>query len=103
MHPTCLDLGRQDRVSQLKQMNWLLTTKRNRAMAPFRAERNSSEWLEEVLLAHPGFRESYPVGGAPDTIRTCGLRLRRATLYPAERRVLKCSGGKTIRAGSLSL
>ena len=26
--------------------------------------------------------------GAPDTIRTCGLRLRRATLYPAELRVL---------------
>src|SRR5882757_9420140 len=25
--------------------------------------------------------------GAPDTIRTCGLRLRRATLYPAELRV----------------
>jgi hypothetical protein len=27
-------------------------------------------------------------GGAPDRIRTCGLRLRRATLYPAELRVL---------------
>jgi hypothetical protein len=26
--------------------------------------------------------------GAPDTIRTCGLCLRRATLYPAELRVL---------------
>ena len=26
--------------------------------------------------------------GAPDTIRTCGLRLRRATPYPAELRVL---------------
>src|SRR5213080_4132697 len=26
--------------------------------------------------------------GAPDRIRTCGLRLRRATLYPAELRVL---------------
>ena len=25
--------------------------------------------------------------GAPDTIRTCGLRLRRAMLYPAELRV----------------
>src|SRR5258705_6832693 len=25
--------------------------------------------------------------GGPDTIRTCGLRLRRATLYPAELRV----------------
>src|SRR6185437_12775888 len=28
--------------------------------------------------------------GAPDTIRTCGLRLRRATLYPAELRVPAC-------------
>src|SRR6188474_536977 len=26
-------------------------------------------------------------GGAPDRIRTCDLRLRRATLYPAELRV----------------
>ncbi len=25
--------------------------------------------------------------GAPDRIRTCGLRLRRAALYPAELRV----------------
>jgi hypothetical protein len=28
------------------------------------------------------------VDGAPDRIRTCGLCLRRATLYPAELRVL---------------
>ena len=34
-----------------------------------------------------GFAVSY-ASGAPDTIRTCGLRLRRATLYPAELRVL---------------
>ena len=27
--------------------------------------------------------------GAPDTIRTCDLCLRRATLYPAELRVLR--------------
>ena len=27
--------------------------------------------------------------GAPDRIRTCGLCLRRATLYPAELRVLE--------------
>ena len=26
------------------------------------------------------------VSGAPDRIRTCGLRLRRPTLYPAELR-----------------
>ena len=36
-----------------------------------------------------GFAVSSSVSnGAPDTIRTCGLRLRRATLYPAELRVL---------------
>ena len=27
--------------------------------------------------------------GGPDTIRTCDLRLRRATLYPTELRVLE--------------
>jgi hypothetical protein len=31
--------------------------------------------------------------GAPDRIRTCDLCLRRATLYPAELRVL---GGATL-------
>ena len=30
------------------------------------------------------------VNGAPDTIRTCDLCLRRAALYPAELRVLRC-------------
>ena len=29
-------------------------------------------------------------GGAPDTIRTCGLHLRRVALYPAELRVHRC-------------
>jgi hypothetical protein len=37
--------------------------------------------------ANPDVRSLY-ASGAPDTIRTCGLRLRRATLYPAELRVL---------------
>jgi hypothetical protein len=31
--------------------------------------------------------------GAPDTIRTCDLCLRRATLYPAELRALTVQGG----------
>ena len=37
------------------------------------------------------------VFGAPDRIRTCDLRLRRATLYPAELRVpvlTRCLRGK---------
>ena len=40
--------------------------------------------------------------GAPDTIRTCDLCLRRATLYPAELRVRIAGGGGCIaesRAG----
>src|SRR6476469_3487330 len=39
-----------------------------------------------LALRHPsGRRHRY--AGAPDTIRTCDLCLRRATLYPAELRV----------------
>src|ERR1700730_19060044 len=33
------------------------------------------------------YRKCRQVVGAPDTIRTCALCLRRATLYPAELRV----------------
>jgi hypothetical protein len=41
-----------------------------------------------LFLVGRGARYAAPVNfGAPDTIRTCGLRLRRATLYPAELRV----------------
>lgn len=68
-------------------MNWLVTTKRNREMAPFALNAIATKRLAEAPLAHAGLRESYLLGGAPDTIRTCGLRLRRATLYPAELRV----------------
>jgi hypothetical protein len=32
-------------------------------------------------------RRKYREVGAPDTIRTCGLHLRRVALYPAELRV----------------
>src|SRR4051812_39510316 len=35
--------------------------------------------------------------GAPDTIRTCNLCLRRATLYPAELRVRALRGGSPRR------
>ena len=46
------------------------------------------------LLAGPSsllslYREAIEKIGAPDTIRTCDLCLRRATLYPAELRVLE--------------
>src|ERR1700733_6609669 len=37
--------------------------------------------------AHMPARPSLQQIGAPDTIRTCDLCLRRATLYPAELRV----------------
>jgi hypothetical protein len=40
--------------------------------------------------------------GAPDTIRTCGLHLRRVALYPAELRVHRCSDSARDRAGSIS-
>src|SRR5439155_22332410 len=45
--------------------------------------------MEQVTWRLCGDRvQPYAGNGAPDTIRTCGLRLRRATLYPAELRVL---------------
>ena len=38
------------------------------------------------------------LNGAPDTIRTCDLCLRRATLYPAELRVLaKAEGASSLK------
>ena len=37
------------------------------------------------------------VAGAPDTIRTCDLCLRRATLYPAELRVQRVSFSRLAR------
>lgn len=40
-------------------------------------------------------------GGAPDTIRTCGLHLRRVALYPAELRVHRCSDSVRDQAGSI--
>lgn len=39
------------------------------------------------------------MSGAPDTIRTCGLRLRRAALYPAELRVQADAGSDFIVHG----
>ena len=46
----------------------------------------SSQWRWNETGVEPG---NFPVlqNGAPDTIRTCDLCLRRATLYPAELRV----------------
>jgi hypothetical protein len=39
--------------------------------------------------ARGAFAAEYRKVGAPDRIRTCDLRLRRAPLYPAELRVLE--------------
>src|SRR5438876_10951512 len=39
-------------------------------------------------LVGPELPPLYSKNGAPDRIRTCGLRLRRPTLYPAELRAL---------------
>jgi hypothetical protein len=61
--------------------------------------RTSHHGLEKRAAAHPSspLQAQKPRGlacpvlyrsGAPDTIRTCDLCLRRATLYPAELRVL---------------
>ena len=38
-------------------------------------------------VCYPHANTTFCCNGAPDTIRTCGLRLRRAALYPAELRV----------------
>ena len=38
--------------------------------------------------------------GAPDRIRTCDLCLRRAALYPAELRALRCRTGRIIDDGA---
>ena len=49
---------------------------------------NDTAWLRESRLKpHAPARPSLYRSGAPDTIRTCDLCLRRATLYPAELRV----------------
>jgi hypothetical protein len=50
-------------------------------------------------------RGSLSEAGAPDTIRTCGLCLRRAALYPAELRVLTglpLAGQECARQSQLS-
>ena len=39
-----------------------------------------------IPLGRTQIREMYTRGGAPDRIRTCGLQLRRLSLYPAELR-----------------
>jgi hypothetical protein len=49
--------------------------------------------LERLVMGDGGLPLECPVlfgSGAPDTIRTCGLHLRRVALYPAELRVHLC-------------
>jgi hypothetical protein len=46
-----------------------------------------------MIWANTGFakiQDVFDLVGAPDTIRTCGLHLRRVALYPAELRVPLC-------------
>ena len=61
--------------------------RRRRVAASIREETSSHSpvILRRELLE---IMEYFEAAGAPDRIRTCGLRLRRATLYPAELRVL---------------
>jgi hypothetical protein len=51
----------------------------------------SPQDISRTSLGHPAAISGVVSGngriGAPDMIRTCGLRLRRATLYPPELRV----------------
>ena len=44
--------------------------------------------VTRIFVASGPTLEDWADRGAPDTIRTCDLCLRRATLYPAELRVL---------------
>jgi hypothetical protein len=69
-------------------------------MVEYLADRDIPRALNAPQRAAPHLRKAIPTSGdcrkapvvkpsytgAPDTIRTCGLRLRRATLYPAELR-----------------
>ena len=54
-------------------------------------------WLVRISPDIVEFAEANVLrNGAPDWIRTSGLRLRRATLYPAELRVLvRCLRGNS--------
>jgi hypothetical protein len=54
-------------------------------------------------LASSVFARTVEKFGAPDTIRTCDLCLRRATLYPAELRVLRGFIYPIGRAGATAL
>ena len=55
----------------------------------------------EVRCYHPSFRrDGSKSSGAPNTIRTCDPRLRRAVLYPSElwaRKIQDAGLGKTNR------
>src|SRR5262249_33362316 len=71
-----------------------VTVIRRQCAAP-RVRRGKSKSVADATYARPRSQFDHTrilqgtenIGG-PDTIRTCDLRLRRATLYPAELRVL---------------
>ncbi len=66
--------------------------------------RNHNPGLYQLSYSHhncffsfhntPAIRRTFD--GAPDRIRTCDLCLRRAALYPAELRALRCRTGRII-------
>lgn len=65
--------------------------------------RNHNPGLYQLSYSHHScFRSSTrpfnrrTFDGAPDRIRTCDLCLRRAALYPAELRALRCRTGRII-------
>ena len=63
---------------------------------------SKSELLRTLVAASSAKAAGFGVpssyrGGAPDTIRTCDLCLRRATLYPAELRVREGSFSRLAR------
>ena len=53
---------------------------------PYKAATRQCLTLPEVVPNNVDFVAQFTGDGAPDRIRTCDLRLRRATLYPAELR-----------------
>ena len=69
--------------------------------AAVRCNRRSYPEQRKLNRVSRSIRPTLTEGGAPDTIRTCGLHLRRVALYPAELRVHQCLVSVRDRAGSI--
>lgn len=63
-----------------------------RIPVPTVTDRDTDGLSERSLRLKPISSQGFK-NGAPDTIRTCDLCLRRATLYPAELRALTVQAG----------